>query len=108
MSVSARTRTQLEGRLKTLEARLEEIDEILRQPEDKDHEERANEWDDDDILDRLARALREEVSLLRVALQRIDDGSYGICWACGKPIGLRRLQALPQATTCVRCAHLAA
>jgi RNA polymerase-binding transcription factor DksA len=108
MSVSARTRNQLEGRLKTLEARLEEIDEILRQPEDKDHEERANEWDDDDILDRLARAIREEISLIQNALKRIDDGSYGRCWACGKPIGRRRLRVLPQATTCVRCAHLAA
>jgi RNA polymerase-binding transcription factor DksA len=108
MTIGAKTREQLEGRLRMLEARLEEVDEILRQPEDQDLEERANEWDDDDILDRLASAMRDEIGLIRDALKRMDDGSYGICWACGEAIGRRRLRVLPQATTCVRCAHLAA
>jgi RNA polymerase-binding transcription factor DksA len=108
MSVGARIRERLETRLRTLEARLEEIDEILRQPEDRDLEERANEWDDDDILERLAHAFREETRLIRDSLKRIDNGDYGRCQACDRPISHRRLRVLPQTATCVRCARVAA
>lgn len=37
------------------------------------------------------------------ALARIEHGSYGICEACGSPIGKLRLQAFPRATLCVTC-----
>lgn len=37
------------------------------------------------------------------ALERLDDGSYGICESCGQPIGKLRLQAAPRATLCVPC-----
>lgn len=39
----------------------------------------------------------------RAALQRIDDGVFGICLECDEPIGLRRLNALPAAALCIRC-----
>jgi RNA polymerase-binding protein DksA len=35
------------------------------------------------------------------ALARIDDGTYGFCERCGKPIGEERLDALPWATLCI-------
>jgi len=35
------------------------------------------------------------------ALRRIEDGSFGTCAACGKPIGEERLQAVPWATLCI-------
>jgi RNA polymerase-binding transcription factor DksA len=35
------------------------------------------------------------------ALRRIDEGTYGTCEACGKPIGDERLEALPAARFCV-------
>ncbi len=35
------------------------------------------------------------------ALQKIEDGTYGLCEVCGKPIPLARLDALPYATLCV-------
>ena len=37
------------------------------------------------------------------ALERIDDGSYGVCESCGNPIGKLRLQAYPRASLCVSC-----
>jgi RNA polymerase-binding protein DksA len=37
------------------------------------------------------------------ALTRIDDGAYGICSACGQPIGEERLEALPWTTQCIDC-----
>ena len=38
------------------------------------------------------------------ALRRLDDGTYGICEVCGKPIPGERLAARPSARTCVGCA----
>lgn len=37
------------------------------------------------------------------ALERLDDGTYGICESCGNPIGKLRLQAAPRATLCMTC-----
>lgn len=37
------------------------------------------------------------------ALERIDDGTYGICENCGNAIGKLRLQAFPRATLCLTC-----
>jgi RNA polymerase-binding protein DksA len=37
------------------------------------------------------------------ALQRIENGTYGICQTCGQPIGAERLEALPWTTQCIDC-----
>jgi RNA polymerase-binding protein DksA len=37
------------------------------------------------------------------ALQRIEEGAYGICTNCRKPIAVERLEALPWATLCIDC-----
>ena len=37
------------------------------------------------------------------ALKRIEEGTYGICGSCGKPIAVERLEALPWATLCIDC-----
>ena len=39
------------------------------------------------------------------ALERIADGTYGVCQATGKPIGKARLQAKPWATYCIEAAR---
>ena len=38
------------------------------------------------------------------AVAKLDDGSYGICDACGDPISPGRLRALPDGVLCLRCA----
>jgi len=40
------------------------------------------------------------------ALNRIEDGTYGICEGRGEPIGKQRLKAIPWARYCVACATL--
>jgi RNA polymerase-binding protein DksA len=35
------------------------------------------------------------------ALGRIENGTYGLCVACGRPIGEDRLEAVPYATHCI-------
>ena len=44
-----------------------------------------------------------ELDLIRAALRRIEDGTYGECIDCGDPIDLRRLAALPTAAYCAPC-----
>lgn len=51
----------------------------------------------------------EQATLAQVnaALQRLDEGKYGICARCGKPIPPRRLEAIPYAIYCVEDQELA-
>ena len=42
-----------------------------------------------------------ELADVEHALRRLDDGTYGICEACGRPIEDARLEALPAARFCV-------
>jgi len=51
----------------------------------------------------LANNARDMLEQVDHALARIDDGSYGVCENCGKPIGKYRLQAFPRATLCRAC-----
>jgi DnaK suppressor protein len=44
-----------------------------------------------------------EAQVLRQALARIEDGSYGECEECGQPIGASRLLARPEARLCIAC-----
>jgi DnaK suppressor protein len=44
-----------------------------------------------------------EVQLLRHALAKFEDGSYGLCEMCGQPIGESRLLAKPEAKFCIAC-----
>jgi YteA family regulatory protein len=37
------------------------------------------------------------------ALERLEEGKYGICLVCGRPIDLERLEVLPQTLTCIEC-----
>ncbi|HEY6628360.1 MAG TPA: TraR/DksA C4-type zinc finger protein [Acidimicrobiia bacterium] len=39
------------------------------------------------------------------ALENIENGRYGICESCGKPIPMARLDVLPYVTLCVDCAR---
>jgi RNA polymerase-binding protein DksA len=43
------------------------------------------------------------LAAIDAALQRIDEGTFGTCRTCGKPIGEDRLEALPYTTQCIDC-----
>ena len=51
------------------------------------------------IRDRERRLIRK----IQAALQRIEDGSYGICEECGEEIGVPRLKARPVTKLCINC-----
>ncbi len=50
-----------------------------------------------------SRTLLEQVER---ALQRLDNGTYGFCLRCGKPIDARRLEALPYAEYDLECQEI--
>ena len=52
----------------------------------------------DEGLEENAEHLLDEID---AALVRIEDGSYGLCTACGRPISEARLEAVPYATLCI-------
>lgn len=47
--------------------------------------------------------LVERANKLADALERLNDGAYGLCDECGEPIAPARLKAVPEVTTCIRC-----
>jgi len=54
-------------------------------------------------LDRRAGLMRK----LRSAIDRIEDGTYGVCLECEEEIAPRRLKAIPWAELCIQCQEAA-
>ncbi|THV28325.1 TraR/DksA family transcriptional regulator [Glycomyces paridis] len=54
----------------------------------------------------VAGAISERIRQVGHALERLDEGEYGFCEKCGKPIPAARLAAFPSATLCVSCKQL--
>jgi RNA polymerase-binding transcription factor DksA len=55
----------------------------------------------------LLEQVEGELADVEHALQRIDEGTYGICEACGEPIGDDRLEAMPATRFCLKDQALA-
>jgi len=94
----------------------EKRDEIVRRAEQTLKEDMT--LDSDDLPDEMDLASSEylqaftfrlrgrEKNLLdkiQKALDRIDDGTFGICEECDEPISPKRLEARPETTLCIRC-----
>ncbi len=52
----------------------------------------------------LRASTQRRLEALAVALSHLDEGTYGVCSRCAGPIGTARLEAVPEAPTCVGCA----
>ena len=97
-------KAQLETRLDELNARLHEIEDVLDDPAPADAEDRASEREDDEVLEDLGNKGLQEIQMIRAALDRIENGSYGDCVKCGDPISEERLDLLPYTPFCRDCA----
>jgi RNA polymerase-binding protein DksA len=96
--------SELERRLAELTSDVAAIDAELRSTLPADWSEQATKLEDQDALDGIEKSKLQEIQQIHAALQRIAQGSYGICAQCGEPIGAKRLKALPTATKCIACA----
>ncbi|WP_255955598.1 MULTISPECIES: TraR/DksA C4-type zinc finger protein [Aeromicrobium] len=55
-------------------------------------------------VDSLLQQARRHLDEIDDAQSRLDEGSYGVCESCGRPIAAARLEARPVARTCFECA----
>jgi DnaK suppressor protein len=46
---------------------------------------------------------RELLSLIDAALKRLETKEFGVCQMCGRPIGKKRLAAVPWTPYCIDC-----
>lgn len=95
----------LNARLAQLSERIDRLEEDLRQPLDPDFAEQATDMEAAEANEALEGAGRAEIAQIRAALERIENGSYGICVSCGDAIAPGRLEALPFAQQCIDCAR---
>ena len=97
-------KSELEAKLNEMELRVERIDENLRREEDDDWQENAVESKDDEVLEEVGDATQDDILKIKMALSHLAAGNYGICSKCETKIAKARLEVLPYATKCVKCA----
>ena len=69
-----------------------------------DREELGSDNADQEVTLRLLGSDKDTFDQIEAAIERIEDGSYGRCQGCGEKIPESRLDAIPYAAQCVRCA----
>lgn len=106
MSAHPNIRQQLDTRRKLLSERHERIGrDLARQNEAlvADSDDQAIQRANDDALQAIDAAALQEIAAIDAALERLDQGQYGVCVRCEGTIEAGRLAAVPHAITCVRC-----
>jgi DnaK suppressor protein len=109
---TTRSTAKLESQLSTLRAELDQQRRFRAQQLKElavDAAEAMTTADESRLqVTRLLR-LAAEAALLDIdaALQRLEDGSYGICERCAEPIPWQRLEVLPMSRLCTPCQYLA-
>lgn len=100
-----RFRKILNGQLKELEGKVEGATEHLDTSNDyyPDPTDRASAESDRNFDIRVKDRERKLILKVKDALQRVDDGEFGICEDCGEPIDMKRLEARPVTTLCIEC-----
>ncbi len=68
-----------------------------------DPTDRATQESDRTFELRIRDRERKLVNKIKEALERLDDGTFGICEECGEEIGEARLKARPVTTLCINC-----
>ena len=102
-------RSELERFKKMLLERLHAVEQPLRRREEIAVENTP------DTIDRVQNAAERELAIrqiesdssrlqsLKLALERVADGSYGTCLRCDAEISAKRLNAVPWAAHCIKC-----
>jgi DnaK suppressor protein len=96
----------LEGRLHVLLEEAGRTASDMRQDSNGDFPDptdRASLESDRNFLLRIKDRERKLILKVKEALDRIDNGTFGICESCGKPISEKRLMARPVTTQCIEC-----
>ncbi len=97
-------KAQLQERLAAMQSRLASIKRDVTAPHSGDSAEQAQERENDEVVDAIGNETAQTIRDLALAIERIEEGSYGLCEVCGEDIAPGRLEAIPEATRCVNCA----
>lgn len=105
MSNSNAFKQQLLELERGLSERRGRIDQHGRDAVPADFAEQAVVRANDEVVESLARQIDTELAKIKVALSRMEHGTYGKCAQCGEAISVARLTAVPYATACSHCAE---
>ena len=100
MKTMTERKAQLDARLEELKARARRMKRELLSHQDPDWEDAALEQENEEVLEGLKGQARQEIQVIAFALQRIGQGTYGVCQTCGKAIDEARLDLLPATAFC--------
>ena len=108
-------RSRLESERKRLLGELEQLKSTVRPADERregspfgKREEEATESFELEKRLTLEKRIRGQLAEVGHALQKFEDGTYGLCDNCGQPIDPARMEALPQASLCLNCKTLLA
>ncbi len=103
-------RSRLETERERLVRELEQLKASVRPADERregspfgKREEEATEAAELETRLELERRIRDQLTAVEHALAKFEEGTYGLCDSCGKPISPERLEALPQASLCLNC-----
>jgi DnaK suppressor protein len=71
-----------------------------------DMDDLGGDADDEETSYKILELNSAELDQIDYALEKLDNGTYGVCEECEKPINPERLSALPFATLCINCKRL--
>jgi RNA polymerase-binding transcription factor DksA len=103
-------RNNLLALLAELEQRFGKITDNIthaNEPLSHDFAEQVTELENSEVVDFLGNFTRAEITQVKQAIKRIDEGEYGVCVDCGEIVQPERLKILPFTPTCIRCAEKA-
>jgi len=103
----AKLRAELERQLARLEKSMKVTDEAMKTVDlDQAAVGRLSRMDSLQSQS-MAKGLREremvQLSLIQAAIRRLDQGTYGVCTACGAGVAFERLLVFPESATCSAC-----
>ena len=101
------SRQRLETLLAEYIERATAIERDLSREHAQRFSEQATERQNDMVLQGLLEDARSGIKEVKLALERLEAGTYGECFKCGEDIHSARLEALPAATLCINCADSA-
>ena len=104
LSRKLKLKLSLEAKLSELMNRAAEIETELNSKGDSDWTENAVKAENDETLEGIESVTQQEIREIRLALNRIESGTFGTCSDCGKQISEQRLAAIPFCNTCINCA----
>ncbi len=100
------TREEATRQLTSLDRDFEEIvhgSELVNTDDEHDPEGATIAFERAQVM-ALRASTQRRLMAIDVAVSHLDEGTYGVCNRCAGPIGAERLEAVPEAPTCVVCA----